>query len=141
MIQIFNFLSRLYYGFCNTQYFLPKIKRHIFYSPFTILPTLFSSLSWLTIPPAPLTLLPKSIHCDDILPNMPSVCVLMTEDQQEVYLFQQNFTETKKKTLLFGNSISREEKQQAKEKYRILYIKQFYLSPPHKFNSQDAQIM
>lgn len=124
--NFFLFLSGFCYGLCNTQYCLSKIKRLT--KAFILL-----VLYYLHYFP-PYT---SSLSSQNPTDFFPSLFILMTFLQMcQVYVYSWQKTSRKfifssktlqrlrrKLTLLFGKSTSREEKQQGKEKCRILYIK------------------
>lgn len=94
MIQFF-FLSKFYYSLCNTQYCLPKIKRHTeFFIPLLLY---YSSLSQLTIPQ----------HTTHFFPSLFTVMKFFQTCQVYVYswqkisrkfIFSSKTFQTKKKT-------------------------------------------
>lgn len=126
MPLLFCFLSSFCYGLCNTQYCLPKIKRH---TEFFILLILYYLHYF-----SPYTSSPSPQNPTHFFPSLFTVMTFFQMCQVYVYSWQKTSRKfifssktlqrlRTKLTLLFGNNISREEKQQAKEKCRILYIK------------------
>lgn len=127
------FLFRFYYGLCNTQYWFSKIRRlhrivsfilHINYLHY--------------FPPYTSSLSPQ--HHTHFFPSLFTVMTSFHMCQVYMYSWQKTtgmFISSSKSlrrprrklTLVFGKSISREEKQQAKEKCR-LFVYQIFLSLP-----------